>query len=51
MVKRLMNGLHYAVTRYEQMFGPLELDYQKRARMAAPPAAPRPAPGQGGFPQ
>jgi hypothetical protein len=49
MVKRLMNGLHYAVTKYEQMFGPLELDYKKR--VAAPPAAPRPVQGQGGFPQ
>jgi hypothetical protein len=48
MVKRLMNGLHYAVSRYEQMFGPLELDYQKRARMT-PPAAPRPPQGTGGL--
>src|SRR5580692_10825326 len=30
--KRLMNGLHFAVSRFEGMFGPLELDFQKRVR-------------------
>jgi hypothetical protein len=33
--KRLMNGLHFAVSRYESLFGPLELDFQKRMRPAA----------------
>lgn len=45
--KRLMNGLHFAVSRFESLFGPLELDFQKRMRPSAPgmPGAPRP--GQG----
>jgi hypothetical protein len=43
--KRLLNGLHFAVSRYENAFGVLELDFQKRARM---PGAPAPRPG-GGF--
>src|SRR5262249_17538723 len=25
--KRLMNGLHFAVSRFESLFGPLELDF------------------------
>src|SRR6266496_3783997 len=28
--KRLLNGLHFAVSRYENAFGVLELDFQKR---------------------
>jgi hypothetical protein len=39
--KRLMNGLHFAVSRFESLFGPLELDFQKRMR---------PMPGTGGRP-
>ena len=46
--KRLMNGLHFAVSRFEGLFGPLELDFQKRMR---PPSAgsPRPPQGAGGL--
>jgi hypothetical protein len=44
--KRLLNGLHFAVSRYESAFGVLELDFQKRARMPSPPPPPRPG---GGF--
>lgn len=35
--KRLLNGLHFAVSRFENAFGVLELDFQKRARIPAPP--------------
>lgn len=45
--KRLLNGLHFAVSRYENAFGVLELDFQKRARI---PSSPPPRPG-GGFQQ
>jgi hypothetical protein len=38
--KRLMNGLHFAVSRFEGLFGPLELDFQKRMRSM--PGIPRP---------
>ena len=34
--KRLMNGLHFAVSRFESLFGPMELDFQKRVRPGAP---------------
>jgi hypothetical protein len=44
--KRLLNGLHFAVSRYESAFGPLELDFQKRAQASTQ----RPRPG-GGFQQ
>lgn len=44
--KRLLNGLHFAVSRYENAFGVLELDFQKRARM---PGSPPQRPGGGGF--
>lgn len=30
--KRLLNGLHFAVSRFESAFGSLELDFQKRTR-------------------
>jgi hypothetical protein len=30
--KRLMNGLAFAVSRYESLFGSMELDFQKRLR-------------------
>ncbi len=46
--KRLLNGLHFAVSRYENAFGVLELDFQKRAR--APGGQPPTRPG-GGFQQ
>ncbi|MGE3803166.1 MAG: DUF3467 domain-containing protein [Gemmataceae bacterium] len=38
--KRLLQGLHMAVHRHETMFGPLELDVQKRVRGPLPPTAP-----------
>lgn len=41
--KRLLNGLHFAVNRFESLFGPLELDFQKRMR---PQGASQPKPGQ-----
>jgi hypothetical protein len=42
--KRLMNGLHFAVSRFESLFGPLELDFQKRMRSmpGGPVNVPRP---------
>lgn len=46
--KRLLNGLHFAVSRFENAFGVLELDFQKRARM---PGATPPARTGGGFQQ
>jgi hypothetical protein len=30
--KRLLHGLQLAVNHYEKLFGPLEVDYQRRAR-------------------
>jgi len=51
--KRLMAHLQWAVSRHEQFFGVLEVDFQKRVR-GAPPAPPPPAglrpptPGLGG---
>lgn len=38
--KRLLQGLHLAVRRYETMFGGLELDVQKRVKGQLPPTAP-----------
>src|SRR4051794_31022485 len=46
--KRLLNGLHFAVSRYENAFGVLELDFQKRARMPGGQQQPR---AGGGFQQ
>ena len=46
--KRLLNGLHFAVSRYENAFGVLELDFQKRARMPGGTTPPRTG---GGFQQ
>ncbi|GIW82683.1 MAG: hypothetical protein KatS3mg105_4490 [Gemmatales bacterium] len=43
--KRLLNALHFFVRRYEEAFGPLELDVQKRARAHAQPKPP----GDGGL--
>ena len=41
--KRLRDGLHFAVSRFENLFGPMELDFQKRMRpMGA--GMPRPSP-------
>lgn len=45
--KRLMNGLHFAVSRFESLFGSLELDFQKRMRPMAPSAGMRPPQGPG----
>jgi hypothetical protein len=39
--KRLMNGLAFAVNRFENLFGQLELDFNKRVR----PGAGIPGPG------
>ena len=47
--KRLLNGLHFAVSRYENAFGVLELDFQKRARM--PGGQQPPQRSGGGFQQ
>jgi hypothetical protein len=46
--KRLMNALHFAVSRHESTFGMLELDFQKRAR-GSQPGLLRPGSGTGGF--
>jgi hypothetical protein len=45
--KRLMNALHFAVSRHENTFGLLELDFQKRAR-GGQPGILRPGAGAGG---
>ena len=44
--KRLLNALHFAVSRHESFFGALEVDIQRRLR-TQPPAAPRPGGGFG----
>jgi hypothetical protein len=47
--KRLLNALHFAVSRHEAAFGALELDFQKRVR-GQPPAGLRPGgAATGGF--
>lgn len=48
--KRLMNALLAVVSKHENDFGVLELDFQRRARNVPRPAAGRPAQG-GGFAQ
>lgn len=44
--KRLMNALIFTVGKFENTFGPLELDFNKRARLPGPQAGQRPG---GGF--
>jgi hypothetical protein len=46
--KRLLNAIAFAVNRHENTFGPLELDFQKRAR-GAQAGLLRPGSGTGGF--
>src|SRR5258707_10088845 len=46
--KRLLNALHFAVSRHESFFGALEVDIQRRLR-GQPPTASRT--GTGGFGQ
>ena len=40
--KRLMNALLSVINQYENTYGVLELDFQRRARTARPGAGPRP---------
>jgi hypothetical protein len=47
--KRLMNALHFAVSRHESAFGALELDFNKRVRNPQGLGGMRPAGGGGGF--
>ena len=48
--KRLLNALHYAVSRHENFFGALEVDIQRRLRPQALAQQQRPA-GSSGFAQ
>jgi len=48
--KRLLNALHYAVSRHENFFGALEVDIQRRLRAQALAQQQRPA-GSSGFAQ
>ena len=45
--KRLLNALLGVVSQHENAYGVLELDFQRRARMAPRPAAPAQRPGGG----
>ena len=42
--KRMMNALYNVIQAHENQFGVLELDFQRRIRGLARPAAPGPAP-------
>jgi hypothetical protein len=48
--KRLMLALHEVVSRYENTYGVLELDVNRRARVPARPAGPGARPGAPGAP-